>query len=65
MSMADRVLLAQLDFDQPEEPARFQRNWISECIWAFREKMIAEYRTAEQIAADDMIMAAAEEAEGS
>jgi hypothetical protein len=42
-----------------------QHNWTSERIWAFREKMIAEYRTAEQIAADDMIMVAAEEAEGS
>jgi hypothetical protein len=51
--------------DQPEGPAPFQRNWTSERIWAFREKMIAEYRTAEQIAADDMIMATAEEAEGS
>ena len=42
--------------DQPEEPAPLQHNWTSERIWAFREKMIAEYRTAEQIAADDMIM---------
>jgi hypothetical protein len=39
---------------RPEEPA----------LWAFREKMIAESRTAEQIAADDMIRAAAGEAEG-